>query len=410
MNRLALLIGLCLFVTACNKRGDGDQSKLAPADSPAPNVPLVGAPITDEEARNFAESLERAVVERDGKSISDLLRNVEFSKRMISDLGLPEEDMRIMMRDVEVIAKSDNPLRSVCKVLDDGGSFKLLRVRTIGERKTALFRLIIDDAAFNYIEVHLARFPDGAVGMEDFYNFFTGEMLSQTVRRIMIPIERARFVRPVSEMDRLLIDNLPTVRQMIKALSARSFDECIKDYSALPQALRENKSLFLMYLRATAELGDDGRDAWLKGVERIRQVYPEDRSIDLLSIDYFVSKKQFDEALKSVARVEKAVGGDARLVVKRAEIQRLAGRYMESLGLIREAIQQEPTLEEAYWSAIDLSLAEKKNADTLSWLKQIVLTFDNEVEDLEKNEQYADFVKSPQYREWQGWYRANKKK
>jgi hypothetical protein len=66
-------------------------------------------------------------------------------------------------------------------------------------------------------------------------------------------------------------------------------------------------------------------------------------------------------------------------------------------------------LADAYWARITVALKEKDHADTLAWLKKIVEKCAMEFEDLMKLDDYAEFVKSPQYAEWLKWYRGRKK-
>jgi tetratricopeptide (TPR) repeat protein len=401
LNWLSVFGAICLLVSACSKRDGGNQITAPQPESPAPVVVEVGPPVTDEEAQAFATALERATDARDGNSVQELLKIRQWEKRTISDLGLSEADVTI---------RHSNPLQSIFKVLDSGGSLKLLRTRSRDNRKSVLFRLLHDDGAVSYFEFTLARFSDAAIGMEDAYNYFTGEMISQTVRRLMIPLERARSSKQVEGFDQVLVDNLPTIRQMFRATTAGLFEQVVTDYGRLPKSLQENKSVFLMYLRATCELGDAGEEPYFKGVEHFRQIYPNDSCVDFISINYLADKKRFDEALKAIDRFEKEIGKDAYLSVCRAKVFLEARRFDDARKLIDIALAQESTLGEAFWTAIDISLVEKKFADTLKWLKKAVQELKIDYDKIEENGVYADFVKSPQYREWQEWYRTRKKK
>jgi hypothetical protein len=57
---------------------------------------------------------------------------------------------------------------------------------------------------------------------------------------------------------------------------------------------------------------------------------------------------------------------------------------------------------------VAISLHEKKNAETLAGLKQIVQILKLQIDDLAKLPEYADFVKSPEYSKWTTWYGRNK--
>ena len=59
--------------------------------------------------------------------------------------------------------------------------------------------------------------------------------------------------------------------------------------------------------------------------------------------------------------------------------------------------------------ACTLSLREKKHADTLEWLKKVVDQCQEPVADLSTVPEYVDFIRSPQYRTWEAWYRSRGK-
>lgn len=383
---------------------------MPPSESPAPRVPQTGPPVTEEEAQAFAESLQDGIAARASDRIRELLKVRDWDIRTISDLDFSEIELQLWFKRSDGSSRDFDPLKGVLKALDSGGTLKLLRVRDRDERKSLLFRLFYDDGSANYFEITLARFPDGSIGMEDTYNYSTGEMVSQTFRRLLISSEAAKRGKRVSDDDKLLFDNLETVFQMARESNRGRFAEAIEEFHKLPQRLQDNKSILLMNLRNCTQLGEGGSQAYDKGVERFRQLFPKDVCVDFISVDYLAGKKRFDEALAAIDRFEKEIGGDANMSVWRAKVLLDAEHFDEARKHIDMALKAESTLEEAYWTAIDISLAEKKFAETLTWLKKTVQNLKIEIEPLEEEEVYADFVKSPQYREWQEWYRMHKMK
>src|SRR5262249_28440975 len=136
-----------------------------------------------------------------------------------------------------------------------------------------------------------------------------------------------------------------------------------------------------------------------------------DPAVDIVSIDYYVLKKQFKEALDCVERLDKAVGGDPYLFVLRANLLLESGQFTDAIAAVDKALKQEPKLEEAYWSRITIALKEKKHGDTSVWLKKAVeeLNLTLNEEEMRNTPEYQPFLQSPEYREFRRWYEKRKK-
>ena len=88
------------------------------------------------------------------------------------------------------------------------------------------------------------------------------------------------------------------------------------------------------------------------------------------------------------------------LHVLRAGIQYQAGDLPAADAAARKAIAEDPTLEDAYWQVATFSLDTRKYDTTVEMLDLLQKRFGVELEDLTKVPEYAEFVKSPQYRIW----------
>jgi hypothetical protein len=91
---------------------------------------------------------------------------------------------------------------------------------------------------------------------------------------------------------------------------------------------------------------------------------------------------------------------DPYLNVLRAGIHYQAGDLAAAEVAARKALAEEPTLEDAYWQVATVSLDTKSYETTVEMLDLLQQRFGVELEDLTKVPEYADFVKSPEYRKW----------
>ncbi|MGE5191789.1 MAG: hypothetical protein ACM3U2_04760, partial [Deltaproteobacteria bacterium] len=95
-----------------------------------------------------------------------------------------------------------------------------------------------------------------------------------------------------------------------------------------------------------------------------------------------------------------ALGGDPLLSAKRAAFLLELDQVAEARKAIDAVLAAEPEERDGYAIGLDVALAEKNFDDTVKYMAVLEKKFGLQWGDLEKVEIFAEFVKSPQYREW----------
>jgi hypothetical protein len=384
---LTLGAGLALCVAGCGRK-------------PTTEPDATPAPPTEEEAQAFGKQLEAAVTSGDREGAYRLFRMDDLLERSLSGLKVSESRRAKALASARK-GESTAVVNEVLAEVRRGGNYRFLRVRTVGGRPHVLMRFISTENVGSYQEFLLARFPDGQVASEDFHVLHTGERVSQTLRRAFLEQTAAEEGgrSGKSEGKEKLFNDL---------LNQGLNKEGLAVFRLLPPEAQRDKVTLIRAATAASQV-DEPEYLRLLGV--FRKHYPDDPAIDFLSIDYFVVNKQFDQALACIDRVDNALGGDPFLQVRRAVVFFEAGRRTEARAAIKKAIEQEPTLQAAYWQRVTFALKEKNHADTLTWLKRVVercgVALDRE--SMRGNADYADFVGSPEFVELWLWYGERKK-
>ena len=342
-------------------------------ESVAPALEQVGPPPTEDEAKQFGFKLEQAIRERDGAKAEGMLRTRDLLLRCISDLGLTEEGIQACKQGIEDSVKRASFSLQLLQNAENGGTYKFLRVHTVDGRQRVLFRFIVGNGAIGYLDFIVARLPDGTIGMEDVYIVSSGELYSQTRRRLFIPIAaQANGAPNISKEDKELVEYGPKLTAIRRSFRMGQFAEGIAKYGELPQSLRENKTILLSQIHSLSAQGRATEAEYIEALGKFRSLYPKDACIDLLSIDYYFAKKDLDSALKAINRVDESVGGDPQLAAMRANTYLEMKRFDDARQQVNAALKVEPDLERAYWCGISITLHEMKHAETLEWLKKAV--------------------------------------
>jgi tetratricopeptide (TPR) repeat protein len=370
-----------------------------------------GPPVTADDAKQFAVSLENALKNGSAPVAESLFRMNEIVERSASDLNFRPQMISAFRKGIAGPG-GGGIQQQIMGEIQKGGSYKLLRIREIDGTFRPLFRFISPDQGVNYHEFTLNRYPDGKIGASDIYIYLTGERFTQTIRKLLIPLAKEAnrgVLDRVKGSERLLIDNGPKLEQLAKsARSAENSAQALAVYRSLPDELLKSKSVQVLAMLIAQRVSDDDYQIEM---ERFRSNHPNDPAVDFVSIDYFLMKKEYDKSIGCIDRLDQAVGGDPFLNFLRGSALMTAERMKDAKAKFEKAIQFDPTLSDPYWGLVTLSLKEKKHEETLTALKNVIEKFNVDIDEsqLGQDENYRDFVKSPQCKELKEWLKSRQK-
>jgi tetratricopeptide (TPR) repeat protein len=366
------------------------------AQTPAAPATVAKAPAMDPAYVAYTAELERGINAGDPSVLDSHIDLERLIERATRDTSAPKRFAEGFGKGVR---NSGVKLgKQLVDAQDEESDFHLLRLRMDGGAPHALYR-VISKAGINYLDLELARNAKGEAVVVDIYPYISGELFSETLRRT--------FLQAANEaghdlMDKLLgkeqefLENLPKLQAMQRLTQEEKFAEAVKTFDELPPSLRRNKSFLLIRLHAASQLEES---EYQKAIQEFEKAHPNDPSLDLISIDGHMMRKDFAAVMKTIDRL------DAR--VKDPYLQYLRGSVMLEKGdgkaarrLFQATLDAEPRLVLPYWTLIGLSLQDKQYKDTARYLTAIERDAGVELNDLEGLEQYEGFVKSKEYKAW----------
>ena len=281
-----------------------------------------------------------------------------------------------------------------------GGDYRALRVRVNDEAPNVLFRLSTCDSGLNYHRYSLARNSGGTVFAGDVFLFLAAEDLSHSFRRGWLSIAKLTLREACAEYEAQpdpFFAHLEEILEIDSLVDREEFSAALELYRSLPEPVQKAK-----YLIGAALMAAQGvSDADYGGViDLFRRAYPQDASLDLLLFDGYFVRKKFDRALRCIERFDELIQGDDLLSAKRAACLLGLGRIDEAREAVYTAIAGEPEMRDGYAVGLDVALAERNFDDTLRYMMILEDRFDLEWDDLTTVDDFAEFVKSPQYKVW----------
>lgn len=366
-------------------------------------------PATEDECRAFGAELEAAVAADDRIKTAESFDLAGIFYKSVSDFEGPPEYHVQLRRHADEDAKNDPAVPLLLESVRRGGQFKFLRVHTVDGRPRALMRRIGPHGAVDYLDFVPVRRASGRVVAEDIFSASNGELATETVRRLQLKVAAEQQQGPPGHPPstaRLWVPNIAKINAMHKASIDRKYAEAVAIYHTLPKEIRGEKSVYLHYLWDTEAVSPA---EFLIALDGFRRQFPGDPALVFQDVDYYCLNRNFEEALRSIDKAEKAIGGDPYLNALRAKILVKAWRHKEARAAADKAIEQEPTLTHGYWGRIAVALAETHHADTLALLKKLVENTGQAVGDLRNDPDFVVFVRTPEYAEWVKWYAGRKR-
>lgn len=289
--------------------------------------------------------------------------------------------------------------------LAQGGSIRWTRNVTIDGAPGVQLRVLYKGGAFNFVEFLVAKDASGQLVITDFYDLGSGSFRSADVRMLALPVLADLKLDTLDRMlgkESAMLKHVDTLKKINDASLKADWDGVRTIWNGLPKEIQEHRLFIKPYISALSNLDDK---EYAKAMAKYLALYPDDGAAQVMGIDFHFLRKNWPECLKAIAAVEKRAGADAWFDYLRGNVLVEDQKPTEGKAALADAVKREPTLSEPYFSLIDISLAEKKFADTAKWMsaceKATGVSFDAHAKGFE------EFLAS---KEGKAWDKAHAKK
>jgi tetratricopeptide (TPR) repeat protein len=426
-SKTGLIIGLCVgggvlalfmvvFIAGVvwlmnSGRGDGDAIVAAnavveatPPNTPSPSAAPVtsGKPLTDDECLAAATKYAQAITDGDANAAKGLVDFNEVLRRATANVEVTEDVRRGFASGFLGSTGNGGYERQLTGLLEGGGRCDALRVHQVGNETRVWMRLTSDSQGLVYQDLIFFRGADKQPHVADMYVVAAGELLSQTIRRMYIPLAASNdknLLERLTGAESDFVKHASDLQQMMAQMQNQPA-AALASYRRLPESLRKNKAIMLIRVQAAASA--DERE-YLTAMEEFQKEFPEDAAVEMQSIDWHLLREEYDEAIASVDAVDQIVGGDPFLHTMRANILTEKGDFTAAEQAANKAIEADATMTDAYWVLVNVAIRKGDFAATLGSLKRLDQAFEMEWGDLSEISDYAEFVQSPQFQEWNAY-------
>ena len=279
---------------------------------------------------------------------------------------------------------------------------KFMRIVSNNGEPRALIRFNMGDMGYEYWELDLRRQRDGGYKLVDWYQLSSGQLFSTNVgalTNLMIKPNRNIFetLFGAKKYDQTLSKTLITISNALKTRDTKS---AIEAFESLPDDIKFTRVMCTVGINIANLTQDD--DLYLSMLARLNKYHADDPSAAFALLDYHLYQQRYDEAIKSIAAIEKRVGRDAFVILLYANVNLLRENFQQSAHLANQAVETEADFEDAYHtlSLSYVKLNQFENAVQVFELLRQNFGYEYSREDFEREENFSDFVKSKAFHEW----------
>jgi tetratricopeptide (TPR) repeat protein len=345
--------------------------------------------VTVEEARALGESIEQKLAVCDPGGIDDALDLEHMVKLASADTPLTAGERSSLIAGVR---GSMSLGRQLCDDVGIGSSYEMLRARQQGQEVSILFRAL-GEAGVNYLEFYLGKGSGDTPRIYDVYVYLSGERMSETMRDLLAATTSSRKTQ---QQARSFSRHVNDAREH---LMAGESEQARAALHRLPEQMRFRRPVRLLEVMAAAGLGDE---AYEKAIAAYEKAYPGDPSLDLVSIDGHLIRKQYDDAIAAVDRLAARLGGDPYLEMLKATFLVEKGELDAAWTVASAGLAAAPEFEDAHWMALTIALERKAYDDVASMMATLsdrfAAEFDPEL--MAEEDLWIGFLESPQGVAW----------
>lgn len=357
------------------------------------------AAITDAECEEFGTQLADYYSTDKHAEVVRQLDSFAFVKRVLNNLGLDEKEENEFR--AGLLSSLSKTFTQQFKTFS---SARYLRAQSVDGEKRVLLRCVSEAGAVNYFAFVVDRRASGSLKWVDVFIYLTGEKISETMHRALLPIaanNQKSLLDKLTSRESDYIRNFPKITKATQLIREKKHKEALAELDQLPADMKSQRFVLTLRLGAAQEVSEE---AYLKVITEWEKTYPGDTALDLVSIDGDLLRKDYPRAIRRVEQLSARLGGDTYQTFLKGNIQMLAGQYDEARRSAREVLAAEPTLTSAWDTLLNVSLREKNYADTAAVLVEFEAAYPTAKmkEAIATNEAYADFRTSAEYRTWAG--------
>jgi hypothetical protein len=352
-----------------------------------------------EDAEKFTNRITDLLAKGEFDQIEDCIDWEEIASRAMSEFELGDPAKKRMHSGLVVGIKSQNLYKLIGEQVRQGGTYRHLGFLDKEDGVKSVFRFLPATGGLNYHVLDLEK-RDEQVVVSDIFVAATGEWMSHTIQQTLrtqlnIRPDAGSPLKNSQQETRAAMEGLATMAEFQKT---GQFKEMLEEYAKLPESMQKSKIAFTLRMFALSIVGT--KEEIEQASDEFVSLFPDDPSLDLMSIDSAFSRKDKQRLLKSVDSLINLYGDDDYLNAMVGSLLVTMDEKEEGLDRLKKIDLGKCDEFVVHDFVLTAALKTQEHEITLTALKLIHEKFGVRFQDLSQVEMYQHFANSPQFAEW----------
>ena len=293
-------------------------------------------------------------------------------------------------------------LRAGFRDSPDGIKATLLGIESRGDRGRAVVRLDLPDLQFSYHDYDLRLDDKNRVFINDWVDYLHGGSYLDSVGLSLVmasPSEPA--VRKLIDFQNVKSSELFQFTELLKAARDRRADRYVEIVNNLNPELQRQRVAVMTGVQLSKTIRS--RRMLRTALVQVAKYFPDEPLYSLMLLDYYVPSKMYDEATAALQRTYASLGfPDAAMEARLSAIRLETGNAEDANALADRAIELEPGLELAWWSALRARVALSDFPRAVAALQELEQQHGHTLgrAELERDKSFAALLASAEFGAW----------
>ena len=189
--------------------------------------------------------------------------------------------------------------------------------------------------------------------------------------------------------------------ELLKAARDRKLDRYLEIRDNLEPRFQRQRIVVESSVRIARETRK--RRQMIAALAIMAEYYPGEPLYSLMLLDYYFPSRKYEEAFLALQVLSDRLDvEDAAMEARLSAAALVMGNAQDASAYADRALEREPGLELAWWSALNARAASADFAGSVAALQQLEAEFGYELgpEALQKNKSYAQLLASSEYKGW----------
>jgi hypothetical protein len=318
-------------------------------------------------------------------------------------LGLRLIDKRAKDHFIESLQGDLSPLLQQSTALSgDEIVATLVGVESRRSRGRAIVRYDLPKLQFSYHEYELVLDEEVGLRILDWSDFMWGEKFTDSIGNTLVAASpRPQAVRKMIKYKNIRDQEVFQLTELLKAARDSDIKRYVEIINAMEPRLLQERSVVLLSVQMSKNWGN--RRMLRTALVQMAQYFPDDPLYSLALLDYYVPSRMYAEAVAGLQRTYAKFGfEDAAMEARLSALTLEMDNDADALAHAERAVELEPGLELAWWSALRARVAMANYGSAVEALQQLEQEHGHTLgaAELERDKTFAALLASEEFTSW----------